>query len=117
MIMKLNEIQEVVNAELLTENVSTNLDIEVINCADLMSDVLAFHDKGGLLITGLTNIQALRTAVITDIEAIIFVRGKKPDDKFIKEAQNSGIPLLSTKLPMYETCGILFKKGLKGITR
>jgi len=112
--MKLARIKTVLNAELLTGETNTDIEIHAINCADLMSDVLAFHNKGGLLITGLTNVQVLRTALITDIIAIIFVRGKKPDKLVIEEAKSKGIPLLSTKYPMYEACGILYEKGLKG---
>ena len=112
--MKLEKIKTILNAELLTGDINKDIEIQAINCADLMSDVLAFHNKGGLLITGLTNIQVLRTALITDIVAIVFVRGKRPDNQLIEEAKSKGIPLLRTDLPMYETCGILYEKGLKG---
>ena len=113
--MKLEKIKTILNAELLTGDINKGIEIQAINCADLMSDVLAFHNKGGLLITGLTNIQVLRTALITDIVAIVFVRGKKPAEETIRMAQESGIPVLTTDYPMYEACGILYAQGIAGI--
>ncbi|RKY89837.1 hypothetical protein DRQ09_00705 [candidate division KSB1 bacterium] len=114
--MKIKKIKEILNAELLTDDINTDVEIQAVNCADLMSDVLAFQNKGGLLITGLINIQVLRTAAITDIVAIVFVRGKIPDKAVIDEAKSKNILLLCTKLPMYEACGLLYKEGLKGIS-
>jgi len=113
--MKLEEIKGILRADLLTDNINIDIEIDIVNCADLMSDVLAFHVRGGLLVTGLANIQVVRTALITDMDAVIFVRGKVPDKKVIEEALEKEVPLLSTKLPLYEVCGILYSEGLKGI--
>ena len=82
-------------------------------CAsDLMSDVLAFSRAGALLLTGLVNVQTVHTAHIADINAIIFVRGKKPDDSVIACAQEKGIPLLATPYSLYEASGILYRAGI-----
>lgn len=82
-------------------------------CAsDLMSDVLAFSRAGALLLTGLVNIQTVQTAHIAEINAIIFVRGKKPDKNVIEFAQDKCIPLLATPYSMYEASGILYRAGI-----
>lgn len=83
-------------------------------CADLMSDVLAYSVSNSLLITGLTSAQAVRTAEVANIIAVVFVRGKKPDPETIQLADRSGILLLSTPLGMFESCGRLYKRGLRG---
>ena len=80
-----------------------------------MSDVLAFGKPGILLLTGLSNSQSVRTANIIDAKAIIYVRGKKPDQEGIELARAKNIPLLSTQFMMYTACGLLFSHGLKGI--
>ena len=92
-------------------------DIEVDRCfsADLMSDVLGRSYANGILITGITNPQAVRTADIADIKAVCVVRGKKPDDGTVSLAKQKDIPLFVTKLTMFETCGILYEKGLRGV--
>ncbi len=91
--------------------------IEVDSCysADLMSDVLARSKANGVLLTGLTNPQAVRTAELADIKAVCFVRGKKIDNGTIQLAREKSIPLLVTKLTMFEACGILYEAGLRGV--
>jgi predicted transcriptional regulator len=79
-----------------------------------MSDVLAFTKAGSLLLTGLTNPQVVRTAEMADIVAICFTRGKKPDEGTIRLAKSKGLPLLTTRLPMFESCGRLYKSGVVG---
>jgi predicted transcriptional regulator len=78
-----------------------------------MSDVLAFTHTGTLLMTGLTNPQVVRTAEMAGIVAIVFVRGKLPPPETIALAEEKGIPLLASKYTMYETCGRIFRTGLK----
>ena len=112
--MTLEEIKEILKAEVIIG--FNNLQIEVkMGCGcDLMSDVLAFIKSESLLLTGLTNTQVIRTAEMADITAICFVRGKKPDEETIRLAKSKGLALLVTQLPMYESCGQLYQKGLIG---
>ena len=112
--MTIKEIKEILDAEVITG--TNNLDVEVkMGCgSDLMSDVLAFTKSDSLLLTGLTNIQVIRTAEMAGITAICFVRGKKPDEVTIRLAESNGIPLLTTQLPMFESCGQLYRNGLIG---
>ena len=112
--MTLAEVKEILKAEVITG--SNNLQMEIImGCgSDLMSDVLAFTKAESLLLTGLTNTQVVRTAEMADIVAICFVRGKMPDKDTIRLAESKGIPLLMTQLPMFESCGQLYKNGLIG---
>ena len=79
-----------------------------------MSDVLTFIKSNSLLLTGITNPQVIRTAEISDIPAICFVRGKKPQTKTIKLASEKKIPLFTTVFSLYEACGRLYNKGLFG---
>ena len=80
--------------------------------ADLMSDVLAFTHSGTLLLTGLTNPQVVRTAEMSGVRAVVFVRGKYPPTETISLAQDKDIPLLGSRYTMYETCGRLYRAGL-----
>jgi hypothetical protein len=65
------------------------------------------------LMTGLTNPQVVRTAEMAGIVAIVFVRGKLPPPETIALAEEKGIPLLASKYTMYETCGRIYRTGLK----
>lgn len=80
--------------------------------SDLMSDVLTLLTDNLLLITGLNNVQAIRTAEMADIRAVLFVRGKQPTEKMTELAHENGILLMGTPYSMYRTAGILYKAGL-----
>ena len=81
--------------------------------ADLMSDVMAFVKERVILLTGLVNPQVIRTAMLLDIHAVIFVRGKIPSRDMIDMAEESNIILAGTKHPMFISCGKLYEAGLK----
>lgn len=105
------------NAELLVGEGSSDMEIEMACGSDLMSDVLAFTKSSSLLLTGLTHPQVIRTAEVAEIKAICFVRGKRPKTETISLAEENGIPLLCTSLPMYEACGLLYDHGLAGCSQ
>ncbi|NLZ43678.1 MAG: hypothetical protein GX894_02365 [Clostridia bacterium] len=113
--MNLRKIQQLLAAEILWgEEVLDQVEPLCACGSDLMSDVLAFTKEKTLLLTGLTNAQVIRTAEMIDLSGIIFVRGKRPPQEVITMAQERNLPLLMTKLPLYETCGILYSAGLEG---
>lgn len=83
--------------------------------SDLMSDVLCYDLTEGLLITGLTNLQVIRTAEMADVAAILIVRGKRPLAETIDLAQKVDIPILGTQMTMFEVCGRLYGAGLRSV--
>ena len=83
---------------------------------DLMSDALALlknETADILFITGLANVQSLRTAEVLDIETILFVRGKPLDMSIVDMAKNLHINLFQTDETMFEACGKLYEAGLR----
>lgn len=79
---------------------------QVVNviAGDLMSEVLVEDEENLLLMTSLNSEQVLNTANIVDAACVLLVNGKIPQAPMIKMAQNFGISLLSTSLPMFEAC-------------
>ena len=73
-----------------------NLDCPVTRAfaSDLMSDVLTVKSDNLVLLTGLVNIQTLRTAEMSDIGCVIFVRNKKVTPEMIRLARAAGKPVL-----------------------
>lgn len=110
--MKLTQLIKVVNGKLLTDETREDTEIAGAMGADLMSDVLASVKPEAVLLTGLCNPQVIRTAIIADIHAIVFVRGKQPDIETLELANEENIPLITTEFGLFETCGILHKAGL-----
>ena len=114
--MKLREIVNILHAEVLVGGERIDeIDVERCYSADLMSDVLGRSHANGILITGITNPQAVRTADIADIQAVCVVRGKQPETDTVSLAKIKDIPLFITKLGMFEACGILYESGLRGV--
>jgi predicted transcriptional regulator len=114
--MRLSRIRDLLACEVLHAPAGPWFDREVplCLCADLMSDVLAFAHPAALVITGLANHQSVRTASFADASAILFVRGKRPDDRSLDVAVEVGLPVLVTSHSMFDACGILFDAGLRG---
>jgi len=112
--MNLKELAELLNAEVIASDIDiSEIEVPFAYACDLMSDVLAFCSPGSLLLTGLTNIQIVRTAQMLDLPAIIFVRGKIPLEETVNLAKESGIPVLLSKHSLYEVCGKLYASGVK----
>ena len=113
--MNLRKIKELLEAEIISGEDKLDIEVNLGCAADLMSDLLAFGKPGSILLTGLINLQVINTADVSDIKVICFVRGKRPDESVIKAAKRNDMVVLLTNLPMYESCGRLYKNGLKGL--
>ena len=113
--MKLSEIKDTLDAAVLVGHDQLDMDVKGGAASDLMSDLLRLPREGALLLTGLTSIQVIRTSVIAGMVAVVFVRGKRPGQEMIAHAQEHDLPLLSSPLNMYTSCGMLYSKGLKSI--
>jgi predicted transcriptional regulator len=102
------------DAELLTGAQGMDRMVEMVFSSDLMSDVLAFSNRQGLLLTGLSNQQVVRTAEVAGMLGIIFVRGKRPAEPVLALAEEYSLPVLLTNLSMFEASGRLYSRGLRG---
>ncbi len=112
--MQLNQIREILSARVLWGE--DHLDREVLSAcgSDFMSDVLAYVKNQALLLTGLVNVQVVRTADMTEMNCIVFVRGKVPSESIIQLAAERGIVVMTSPKRMYEACGLLYSNGLRG---
>lgn len=112
--MKISEIQELLNAEIVCGEDSLDKEVASACGSDMMSDVLAYVKDQAVLLTGLVNSQVVRTAEMMDMVCIVFVRSKCPTEEMIALARESNMVLLKTKKRMYEACGKLYANGLGG---
>jgi succinyl-CoA synthetase alpha subunit len=112
--MELAEIVKLVDAKVIVGNIY-EIEVETGFCSDLMSDVLTIDTDKMLLITGMANLQTIRTAEMADVQCILLVRNKIPTDEMIQLAKESGMVLLGTACSMFRTSGELFKAGLQPV--
>jgi predicted transcriptional regulator len=110
--MTLGEVVGVLRGSMVGGGAPPGIAIESVCASDLMSDVLAFSRPRSLLITALVNPQVVRTAEMAEVAAICFVRGKEPPEETIALANESAIPLVSTRYSTYLCCGVLYAAGL-----
>ena len=111
--MNVLEMVEIIKGTVLTPHVPLNREVKGGCGADLMSDVLASIKPDAVLLTGLCNIQVVRTAQMADVRAIVFVRGKMPQPETIELAAQENIPLITSPFGTFELCGRLYRAGLK----
>src|SRR5574344_505023 len=109
--MKVIEIAETIHADIIAGNANEDKKIDYGFASDLMSDVLTLNAENILLITGLCNIQTIRTAEMANIEVILFARGKQVSQEMIIEAKENDIILLQSKFSVFKCVALLDKIG------
>lgn len=114
--VKISEVKSILCAEVLCGDDILDNEVSYAFGSDLMSDVLAFVKGKTILLTGLTNQQVVRTAEMADLNAIVFVRGKRPEEDIVELAKEKGMVLLLTRDTMYTASGKLYSNGLQGIS-
>ena len=112
--MTVNEIRSILEARYIIGSEWKDREIHTACGSDMMSDVLAFMKDQSVLLTGLCNMQVIRTCEMMDIICVVFVRGKLPDEAMIQMAKEKEIVLLTTGHRMFSACGLLYEKGLRG---
>lgn len=111
--MKLSQVREILDAQVLTGEEFLDKEVNSACGCDLMSDVLAFVKDKAILLTGLMNLQVIRTAEMMDIETIIFVRGKVPDESIVGMAKIKDMTIMTTEYPLFVASGMLYSEGLR----
>ena len=113
--MLIREVKEILKADVLCgEELLDTQEVHSACGSDLMSDVLAYVKDQGLLLTGLLNLQVIRTVDMMDMKCVVFVRGKRPDAGILALAEERGMAILCTRHTMFTACGLLYEQGLRG---
>jgi hypothetical protein len=115
--LKLSEVQKLLRAEIIYGDHKLETEVETAAGSDLMSDLLTGPTAGALLLSGLNNLQVIRTAVIAGFTGVVLVRDKKPDPEMIAQARMHDMPLMTTPFTLFTACGRLFKEGIRGVER
>ena len=113
--MKLSEIIAALDGKLLTGDSFLEKDITTCGASDLMSDILAGLSEGCILLTGLTTVQVVRTAMVANVGAVVFVRDKTPPVEVVELAEENQLPLISSPYSMFVSCGRLHACELTGL--
>lgn len=110
--MTLREVVETLNATVYLGEERLNEEVTTAFASDLMSDVLTLKDTP-MLITGLCNVQTIRTCDMATLDIVVFVRNKKPTADMVELAEDNDMVLIATSYSMFKTCGLLFDAGIQ----
>jgi len=110
--MKLIEIIEKLKLEVRTG--SDQLDVEITGgyASDLMSDVIARAEEGNLWVTLQTHQNIVAVAVMKSLHGIILINSREPDEDTVQKASAQGVPIMISKMSMFELVGRLFELGI-----
>ena len=72
--MKIRQIMALTGETVVCGNGQEDHEVQCAFASDLMSDVLTLDCNDVLLVTGLCNMQTIRTAEMADVSCILFVR-------------------------------------------
>ena len=114
--MKLKEIIEPLNFEVLAGADSLDNDITGGYASDLLSDVLANAGEGNIWITLHIHQNIVGVANLKDLSGIILINGRVPEEDTLEKAEKEGIPIVGSSLPAFELIGKLYSMGISGIT-
>jgi predicted transcriptional regulator len=111
--MKIDEIIKIIDGKVICGQDQLGKDIEHAFSSDLLSDVLTINKTGIMLITGVANLQTIRTAEIAEISCLLLVRNKKANKEMIALARDNGLVLIESAGSMFGTGGKLYLAGIK----
>ena len=113
--MKIKEIVNILDARVLCGEEHIESEINHGFASDLMSDVLTLDTEKMVLITGLANMQTIRTVEMADVHCVLFVRNKQVTPEMLALAKEEDLVLLQCKYSMFNTVGKLFTAGLSPV--
>ncbi len=113
--MRIADIVQHVKGTVVCGKAGDGIEVSFGFSSDLMSDVLTVSETGLLLITGLANVQTIRTAMMSDIPAVLFVRNKHVTEDMRLLAEENGMVLVECAYSMFRASGILFQAGLSPV--
>ena len=84
--MRVAEIVNITNGKVICGHDLLETEITHAFSSDLLSDVLTINRVGILLITGVANLQTIRTAEMAEVSCVLLVRNKKANQEMKHQA-------------------------------
>lgn len=113
--MTIKEIAEIIDGKVICCEEKLSTYVEYAFSSDLMSDVLTVEKENLVLITGLANLQTIRTSEMSDITCIIFARDKRIGEEMVSLAKENNMILVKSPHSVFHISGELYKAGIKSI--
>lgn len=112
--MKLEEIVEKFDLEVVSGESNLNRDVEHGYVSDLMSDVIANAQEGDIWITLQVHVNIVAVASMKELSGIILIGGRHPEEPTLEKAKAENMPILISGLSAFEMAGRLYAAGIIG---
>ncbi len=109
--MKLNEIVEILELEVLCGPVDGDTEVEGAYVADLLSCVIAGAQENQLWFTLQTHLNIVAVASLAGLAAIVVTEGAHVADETLAKAETQAVVILRSQEPTFETLAQLIKAG------
>jgi serine kinase of HPr protein (carbohydrate metabolism regulator) len=113
--MNVKDIGEILEARIVCGEEFLYRPISCGFASDLMSDVLTLDSEEMVLLTGLANLQTIRTSEMAEVSCIVFVRNKKVTREMIEVARENNMVLMECKYSMFKAVSKLAEAGLNPV--
>lgn len=110
--MKVSQMIEKLNLELVSGNDGIDRDVEGVYSGDLLSVVMANAKENQVWLTVQTHINIVAIASLVDLSAVIVVEDMEIEEDTINKSNTLGIPLLKTDKNTYEISVALHELGI-----
>ncbi len=111
--MKIADLVTVAQGRVICGEAHPDREVTHAFSSDLLSDVLTVNRPGIALITGVANLQTVRTAEMAEVACVLLVRNKKANEEMIRLANENGLVIIECAGSMFGVSGKLYTAGIK----
>ncbi len=109
--MELKTILELPECKVLVEG-NPDRSISKVFCCDLLSIAMGKAPSDSVWVTVMGNKNTLAVASLADVACIVLAEGVALDEGTLKKAEEEGIAVLSTDLPVFDIALEIHEAGL-----
>ena len=103
-------IETVDEFRIINKGNDLNREVTVPYCCDLLSIVMGRMPQGAAWVTVMANTNALAVAALAEAACIILAEGSILEEADLLKAQEKGITVLLTKLPVFDAALLIYNK-------
>lgn len=108
--MKIKDIYKLPDCRFLVKG-DPEREISRVFCCDLLSIAMSKAPSGGVWVTVMGNKNTLAVASLTDTACIVLAEGVSLDDSTLAKAEEEGIAVAATELPVFDMALQIYKAG------
>lgn len=109
--MKLETILELSECKVLVKG-NPEREISKVFCCDLLSIAMGKAPTDSVWVTVMGNKNTLAVAALADVACIVLAEGIGMDEGTLTKAEEEGIAIISTELPIFDISLEIYKAGV-----